>query len=821
MSKILHSSRKVKLQNSDMGLEKLQSIIYHLEVHVLTEARKRLEVLSTLSKSILNANIIENGSYKIEFQLDETSLNGQIISHSNESNLIFSSDASRIKVKFGTVYYGVKSSQSAIFKQKKPKLPERRLLFFNRMVDSNWRSAADDILDRLLDNKGITPEHRAVLESLQTNMREWDALDTWVNVQFLPLFVKDQKQLDKNISKLNGIIGEIWDEKTAVLESIKKQDSVIRGIKPPVWPIPNPDLIFPGYEQAGSIRQVSDFTNGYLSMIFHHHYKGTLSQTNYEGLHQAAIWLEKIIKEQKNLKLAVKYLTLVDEFQLIENEVRSYEKRIRAIPEILGSLEKSEPSKKSVEHAFRALCELQMCRLRAYSLLVEASKQVASTGNLELESVIGIFDKMAIRISASDPSVVLDLMTNLSAAQNPRVGPDFEESLLKYMEDLVVFSKKTDVARKSIADKKALLKPVIAKLERDFLGIVEKDIGSVSLIHAQIFIDEIGRIKAHSNFKQGIMIETDANMCLTPEKVLQTAISLMANGTLEAFTAKNKPGAPAQLPVQEVQQKLTELLAINGKIANDLASLGVRGKYDIDKARPYGHIEHNFEDIFPDYRDMLESNSTQKKIIVRYNEEVYRSQEPVAQHEVVVRLKSISDSPLPDQAVRLLPGIIKQNLAASIAESARTPFEDIVLGMPYDTKHIAADFGRQANDYLTYAMPWCESIITTDTLKAEFEQGGKDKRMVADVNEESTLHGVVLKIGQNTYENPAKLLERPNDAKINIESTADREVRADIEKYNILKKLIPLRNMVDMLHRKKSENISLSLADFKRKVLKQ
>ncbi|MFA5106280.1 MAG: hypothetical protein WC506_04950 [Candidatus Micrarchaeia archaeon] len=810
-----------KKPGTDWGLEKLQSVIYHLEVHVLTEAQKRLEVLSSLSRSIVGAKLVPEGSYKIEFQLEGMQFNETRLDLAPVPSLSFSSDAARVKVKEGVVYYGVKSSQSAMFKQRNPKIPARSLFFFQHDVETSWHGAAKDILAKLLDDTSLNAQQRSLLLKLRQDMLEWEGKDRWTREVFLPEFVLDNAQVEKLIKKLNGIIDQIWDAKADAWKAMRKQDSLVMGIRPPSWPITHPDLLFPGFEQSGSLKQVRAFTSGYLTMLLKHHYSGALGQTNYEGLHQAAIWLEKVMSEDRNSKRAPRYLALIETIQLIEAEIRNYEKKVRCIPCALDRMSDGQ-DKKPIEHAFRFLCELQECRFRAYVLLTEACKSVIALSKPELENVLVVFDKMAIRIAATDPESVKHLAAEFAKAPNPRADPGFPAALEKYAYDLAEFSQKTQAARdqisKALSSKKKSLKSSVAALEKEFLTVVEKELAPVSPIHAQIFIDEVERIKAHSNFKQGTMIESDANACLAPEKILQTAACLMANGRLDTVVSKKSPGTSALSYLDSARAKLGEIIRVNGAIADDLAALGVGRAHALEKAKPFGHIEHNFEDIFPNYKNLLEHNSTHTNVVVKYSESVRNEQDDDKPHTVRIDLKSVSGMAVQCPSVELMPGSIKEFLGLQVASSQRPQFEDIVLGMPYDTKQIESDFGKRSNDYLTHAMPYHETIMDLDSLKTEFESGGPAKRIVAAVNDESALNGAVLEIDGLVAENPAKLLNRPNTAKQELESKADRGIRADIEKYLILKKLIPLRNKVDVVHRKSHEVIYLSLKDFQHKM---
>ena len=813
-------------QELDSGLERLQSVICHLEVHVLTEARKRLEILSAISNDVLKCKLVGNGNYKIEFQLDHMDFNSMEVKDFQPAPIVFSNDAARMKVKDGVVYYGVKSSQSAMFKEIPPQVPERHFVFFQHDVESNWQYVAKSNIAALLADNSVTGPARQALLSLEDNTSRWVAAADNVNHDFLPRFVSDSAKVEKAINKLNYIIDGIWAEKTAGWDSLRRHDSLIVKIKPPKWPIPNPDLLFPGFEQAGTISRACLFTKGYLAMFLKFHYSGSLGQTNYEGLHQASLWVDKVIREDRRTgSRSSKYLSLISDIQMLETEIRKYEKLVRGIPMVLTKLDISSSDAKTVEHAFRYLCDFQECRIRTYELLLSAISHVLALEMPELANVLTVFDKMALRVSVADPAAVGPLMEMLIQTPNPRKDQIFEDSLRKYASGLVEFSQQTRDAREKMLKNKAAakssLKNKASKLEAEFLSVVENDLAPVSPIHARIFIDEIERIKAHSNFKQGIMIESDAKACMTPEKILQVAICLISQGRMPY--SKSLPDKDSVVAAYDLANKmLYELIEINGRIADDLSLLGSAKLASIEKAKAYGHIEHNFEDIFPSYRELLLANSTHQNLVVRYSERINNPGDGTTPHRLTIQPENIGGAAFEAVApIGMHPGKIKEYLTTAVAGSKKASFEDIVLGQPYTIKAIKEDFGARRNDYLTHVMPYVENLIVAETLKSEFGSGGMEKRLIADSIDENTLHGAVIAIGQTLAENPAKLLGRPNTAKDTLKTVAGRETLADIEKYNILKKLIPLRNMSDMIHRKTHESIYLSLKDFKTRIAKR
>ncbi|HQT44842.1 MAG TPA: hypothetical protein PLO51_02605, partial [Candidatus Micrarchaeota archaeon] len=631
----------------DSGLEKLQSVISHLEVHVLTEAHKRLDILSAISNEVLKSRLVGPGNYKIEFQLDHMDFNSMEISDFQPPLIVFTSDAVQLKVKEGVVYYGVKSSQSAMLKGSPPQIPKRHFVFFQHDVESNWQHVAKRHIAALLEDRRLSDDARLALMYLDDSTGQWAKAAEYVNRDFLPKFVSDSAKVDKAIDKLNDIIDGIWAEKTTGWDSLRRHDSAIVKIKPPKWPIPDPDMLFPGFEQANTVSGAYSFTKGYLSMFLKFHYSGSLGQTNYEGLHQASIWIDKVIREDRRAGRYGKYLDLISDVQALETEIRRYEKLVRGIPMALTKLDSLAEGTKNIEHAFRFLCEFQTCRIHTYELLLSAIGHVLELEKPELANVLTVFDKMALRVSVADPEAVGPLMGLMAKTSNPRKDQGFDESLLKYASDLAEFSKQTREAREKMFKDKAIakssLKVKASKLESEFLSIVENELAPISPIHAQIFIDEIERIKAHSNFKQGIMIESDARACLTPEKILQVAICLISRGKMPfSKTLPDKESMDAAYA--EANMKLAELVEINGSIADNLSLLGSTRLASVEKAKAFGHIEHNFEDIFPSYRELLEAGSTHQGLVVKYSERISNPGDGATPHRVAIKLENIGDA---------------------------------------------------------------------------------------------------------------------------------------------------------------------------------
>ncbi|MBM3228829.1 hypothetical protein FJZ26_00190, partial [Candidatus Parvarchaeota archaeon] len=436
-------------QKHDSQMDEFKTLLLsvtqrELEAHYLTEAKKRLEILTLVAREILSANILKDGAYKIEFVLDKSTTSGVDMPFTQSFNTMFAADSVRMTIDGNTVLYGVKTTHSSMYKM------ERDVGRLDKGTadenESNIRKEAIALLEKLDRQKNkLNPTEKKELEALRAGVKKWIAFETEMR-QGLGSFVADSKKTQEVVEKLNSITRKVIEIKKVRSQKLAKlQKEFIGGLRIRPWPFERPETLLSAFKTASQRSALDNFTVKYLKVIANGQYKGTLSQTNYEPLHGAVVWLRKLVEggEIENTELVVR------KFSALSQKVRAYEKKIRHIAGAITDI--------SLERRLKYLCELQKCRYEVLDAIKEASVAIARLESEGLSLIQNELYRLARNVGKLDFKVEGTLAEEMFKRAGKQQSSDikFVKSVLaRYNNNLPVLEVGLESKRKGIDDAK-------------------------------------------------------------------------------------------------------------------------------------------------------------------------------------------------------------------------------------------------------------------------------------------------------------------------------------------------------------------------------